>query len=231
MRTFQYVLPRLVPLYLFLSLSAMDNALPTSSGKPSPHTVYQPSRSNISGTASPKPGYQPTPTPQRTSLVKSLMSWIPLSAFQRKRAGHARQRSEGLIAPRTPNRSPMLSPSLGALPQGSWSLNGEDAFVDSNPPPMLTPPPPRRPTTDGLGLGVNGGRGLARVSSTTSLRAGNASPRLVPDIMDSPRGSMDLLDDGSRYGTNGTAIATGPRSRTANRRSLLPEGESGSLGL
>ncbi|KAB5595353.1 Transmembrane adaptor Erv26 [Ceratobasidium theobromae] len=212
--TFFTICVWLVPLYLFLSLSAMDNALPTSSG-----------------TASPKPGYQPTPTPQRTSLVKSLMSWIPLSAFQRKRAGHARQRSEGLIAPRTPNRSPMLSPSLGALPQGSWSLNGEDAFVDSNPPPMLTPPPPRRPTTDGLGLGVNGGRGLARVSSTTSLRAGNASPRLVPDIMDSPRGSMDLLDDGSRYGTNGTAIATGPRSRTANRRSLLPEGESGSLGL
>lgn len=151
------------------------------------------------------------------------MSLIPLSMFQKKRSGHVRQRSEGLIAPRTPNRSPMLSPSLGVLPQGNWSLSGEDVFADSNPPPKLTPPPPRRVTTDGLGLGVNGGRGIARVSSATNLRAGNASPRLGLDVSDSPRGSMDLPDDSARYGMN--ASATGPRSRTASRRIMIAEGD------
>ncbi|CUA69369.1 Protein SVP26 [Rhizoctonia solani] len=206
--TFFSICVWLVPLYLFLSLSAMDNALPTSSG-----------------TASPKPGHHVIPTPQRTSLVKSFMSFIPLSAFQKKRAGHARQRSEGLIAPRTPNRSPMLSPSLGPLPQGNWSLSGEDLFADSNPPPKLTPPP-RRGTTDGLGLGVNGGRASPRVGSAANLRSGNASPRLGPNVTDSPRGSVDLLDDGPRYTLNGGTIAgIGPRPRIVSRRALIPEGD------
>ncbi|CAE6465632.1 unnamed protein product [Rhizoctonia solani] len=212
--TFFTICVWLVPLYLFLSLSAMDNALPTSSGA-----------------ASPKPGHHAVATPQRTSLVKSFMSMIPLTVFQKKRAGHARQRSEGLIAPRTPNRSPMLSPSLGTLPQGNWSLSGEDLFSDNIPPPKLTPPP-RRVTIDGLGLGVNGGRGIPRVGSATNLRSGNASPRLGPNVTDSPRGSMDLLDDGLRYGSNGVAIiGTGPRSRIVSRRPLIPEGdEVDSLG-
>ncbi|KAG8733633.1 hypothetical protein FRC11_004450 [Ceratobasidium sp. 423] len=205
--TFFSICVWLVPLYLFLSLSAMDNALPTSSG-----------------TASPKPGHHAVPAPQRTSLVKSFMSIIPFSVFPKKRAGHARQRSEGLIAPRTPNRSPMLSPSLGALPQGNWSLSGEELFSDNIPPPKLTPPP-RRVTTDGLGLGVNGGRRILRVGSATNLRSGNASPRLGPNVTDSPRGSMDLLDDGARYGSHGGTIAgTGPRSRIVSRRPLIPEG-------
>ncbi|CAE6417562.1 unnamed protein product [Rhizoctonia solani] len=206
--TFFTICVWLVPLYLFLSLSAMDNALPTSSG-----------------VASPKPGHHAAPAPQRTSLIKSFMSFIPFSAFQKKRAGHARQRSEGIIAPRTPNRSPMLSPSLGGLPQGSWSLSGEDLFADNNPPPKLTPPPPRRVTTDGLGLGVNGGHGIPRVNSATNLRTGNASPRLGVNLIDSPRGSMDLLDDTPRYGLNGGPLTgTGARSRIASRRALIPEG-------
>ncbi|KAJ1308880.1 hypothetical protein OPQ81_004567 [Rhizoctonia solani] len=207
--TFFSICVWLVPLYLFLSLSAMDNALPTASGS-----------------ASPKPGHhaQAAPIPQRTSLVKSFMSIIPLSVFQKKRVGHARQRSEGIIAPRTPNRSPMLSPSLGTLPQGNWSLNGEDLFTDNNPPPKLTPPPPRRVTTDGLGLGVNGVDRIPRVGSATNLGSGNASPRLGPNITDSPRGSMDMLDNGSRYGNGTTIPGAGPRSRIVNRRVVTPEG-------
>ncbi|ELU45614.1 hypothetical protein AG1IA_00333 [Rhizoctonia solani AG-1 IA] len=206
----------------------MDNALPTSSGERSRILITMGSIDSHScnlGVASPKPGHHAAPAPQRTSLIKSFMSFIPFSAFQKKRAGHARQRSEGIIAPRTPNRSPMLSPSLGGLPQGSWSLSGEDLFADNNPPPKLTPPPPRRVTTDGLGLGVNGGHGIPRVNSATNLRTGNASPRLGVNLIDSPRGSMDLLDDTPRYGLNGGPLTgTGARSRIASRRALIPEG-------
>ncbi|QRV72991.1 transmembrane adaptor Erv26 [Ceratobasidium sp. AG-Ba] len=212
--TFFSICVWLVPLYLFLSLSAMDNALPTANG-----------------TMSPKPGHQPVPTPQRTSLVRSLVSFIPISLFQKKRtSGHVRQRSEGLIAPRTPNRSPMLSPAIGTMPLGNWSLSGED-FSESTPPKLA--PPPRRVTSDGLGIGMAGSTGMMRVGSTSSLRAGNGSPRPSLNISDSPRGSMDSLDD--RQGTNGSmrpsSISNGPRSRNVVRRVTLTENnETASLG-
>lgn len=203
--TFFSVCVWLVPLYLFLSLSAMDNALPTASG-----------------TASPTPGHQPVPTPQRTSLIRSFVSVIPISLFQKKRtSGHVRQRSEGIIAPRTPNRSPMLSPAIGALPQGNWSLSGEDLFA-ANPAPKLTPPPPRRVTTDGLGLGLNNG---LRVSSGSNLRAMNGSPRLGLDISDSPRDSMDSLDENVRYGSSKSAMSSGARPRNISRRVTIVESD------
>ncbi|KAG9127889.1 hypothetical protein FRC07_007964 [Ceratobasidium sp. 392] len=206
--TFFSVCVWLVPLYLFLSLSAMDNALPTASG-----------------TMSPKPGHQPTPAPQRTSLVRSIVSFIPLSIFQKKRTvGHVRQRSEGIIAPRTPNRSPMLSPAVGTMPLGNWSLNSEDPFGDNNLPPKLTPPP-RRVTSDGLGIGLAGSAGTIRPGSAASLRASNGSPRPSSNFPDSPRGSTDSLDD--RYGMNGNARASsmsnGPRPRNVIRRVTITE--------
>ncbi|KAG9101707.1 hypothetical protein FRC06_002717 [Ceratobasidium sp. 370] len=208
MATFFSVCVWLVPLYLFLSLSAMDNALPTASG-----------------TMSPKPGHQPTPAPQRTSLIRSLVSLIPLSLFHKKRTGgHVRQRSEGIIAPRTPNRSPMLSPAIGAAPLGNWSLSSDDPFADSNPVPKLTPPP-RRLTSDGLGIGLSGSEGMMRVGSSSNLRASSGSPRPSPNLSGSPRGSTDSLDD--RHGMNGSAwlpsIGNGPRSRNASRRVTITE--------
>ncbi|KAG8744573.1 hypothetical protein FRC10_009909 [Ceratobasidium sp. 414] len=204
--------PKFVEIATFFSvcvcLSAMDNALPTASG-----------------TMSPKPGHQPTPVPQRTSLVRSLVSLIPLSLFQKKRTGgHVRQRSEGIIAPRTPNRSPMLSPAIGAMPLGNWSLGGEDPFADSNPPPKLTPPP-RRLTSDGLGIGSSSSAGMVRVGSSSNLRASSGSPRPSPNLSDSPRGSTDCLDD--RHGMNGStrspSIGNGPRSRNVSRRVTITE--------
>lgn len=132
-----------------------------------------------------------------------------------------RQRSEGIIAPRTPNRSPMLSPAIGALPQGNWSLSGEDLFAD-NPAPKLTPPPPRRVTTDGLGLGLNTG---LRVSSGSNLRAMSGSPRLGLDFSDSPRDSMDSLDENVRYGSSKSAMSSGTRPRNVSRRVTIVESD------
>lgn len=204
--TFFSICVWLVPLYLFLSLSAMDNALPTASG-----------------TTSPQPGHTPAPASQRTSLVRSLVAFIPISLFQKKRTGgHVRQRSEGIIAPRTPNRSPMLSPAISTMPLGNWSLSGED-LSESTLSPKLGPPP-RRVTIDGLGLGTSS-LGMMRVGSTSSLRAGNTSPRPSLNISESPRGSMDSLDD--RQGMNGSvrpsSINNGPRSRNVVRRVTLTD--------
>lgn len=77
-------------------------------------------------------------------------------------------------------------------------------------------------TTDGVGLGLNNG---LRVSSGSNLRAMNGSPRLGLDILDSPRDSMDSLDENVRYGSIKSAMSSGARSRNVSRRVMIAESD------
>ncbi|EPQ59095.1 DUF396-domain-containing protein [Gloeophyllum trabeum ATCC 11539] len=139
----------LAPLFLFLSLSANDNALPTVTGEPS--TPTSPSK--------------PILVQPRSSLFKSLLRILPIDSMPRIRPRTRRRETEGIIAPSSPGvppspglghtysniPSPMLSPRHSAE---VWVGVGADGV---RPPPSFTlSPPPRRstapPGADGLGL-------------------------------------------------------------------------------
>ncbi|KAI0921605.1 hypothetical protein AcW1_004473 [Taiwanofungus camphoratus] len=115
----------LAPLFLFLSLSANDNALPTSAGISSVSTT-------------PTNSVMPSATRPRVSLFKSLYDTLSQVRPRPRR----RDTSEGIIAPRSPNvvRPPTPSPlqTPTRLPRVS-SMN-------SLPPPLILP---RRVSSDG----------------------------------------------------------------------------------
>jgi len=83
----------LAPLFLFLSLSANDHALPTSGA----HNLNRPD----------------IPAPARGSLFKTIYDFLPLDALPRLRQKNNR---EGLIAPQTTYPQRMASPKPGTLP-------------------------------------------------------------------------------------------------------------------
>ncbi|KAI0310154.1 transmembrane adaptor Erv26-domain-containing protein [Amylostereum chailletii] len=138
MATFFGICVWLAPLFLFLSLSANDNALPTATGMivfRIPGTPTSPSHSSP-----PKP----QPPPPRTSLFRSLVDVLPFEYVPRLRGRPAR---EGIIAPHSPviHRSPSpipLSPtfSLNNLPPTPTRSASHDALVPS----FQLHPPPRR---------------------------------------------------------------------------------------
>lgn len=132
--TFFGVCVWLAPLFLFLSLSAGDNALPTSGTlfarifSPAPDYVIDPLPSSPAITAHPRAITTVAPT----SLFKSLFSVIPF--IQRKP-----DRSEGLIAPRTPTIPPP-SPSFSRPP--SMPPSPSIGRRSTLPPPPLSPRSP-----------------------------------------------------------------------------------------
>ncbi|KAG0709839.1 transmembrane adaptor Erv26-domain-containing protein [Suillus ampliporus] len=149
--TFFGVCVWLVPLFLFLSLSANDHALPTSSGIPStPTTTLRTleSRSN-------------------SSLFKAMFGFIPFlpKAFRR-------EATDGLIAPHTPSltrreSSPApLSPTVYHAPPhtpgGVHALSGAGALPPSRfrlgSPPRRASQVPRRVTVDSGSATLAAGR-------------------------------------------------------------------------
>ncbi|TFK55544.1 DUF396-domain-containing protein [Heliocybe sulcata] len=139
----------LAPLFLFLSLSANDNALPTITGDPG--TPTSPSK--------------PIMTRPRSSLFKSLLEILPVDSFPSLRPRPRRRETEGIIAPRSPsmvpvspglgssfNNSPLLSPGLSGEPPRSPRADGKSPAFTLNPPPRRSPAPVRSVTTDGVGL-------------------------------------------------------------------------------
>lgn len=132
--TFFGVCVWLAPLFLFLSLSANDNALPM----------------NLSGAASvpstpAQPSHPVPPKPQRTSLFKSLYDALPLDSLPRMRPRSRRDASQGIIAPQSPRppTSPLPSPGLPGMRRNASS---------GSLPPYTPPPPPRRVSSDSPGL-------------------------------------------------------------------------------
>ncbi|KAI0677389.1 transmembrane adaptor Erv26-domain-containing protein [Trametes maxima] len=162
--TFFGVCVWLAPLFLFLSLSANDNALPMNASSEGTGSV-------------PTSPTRPTLGKSRTSLFKALYDALPIDSLPRLRPRTRRHdTSEGLIAPRSPRTAPP-SPGLGPVP----TLNGL-------PSPMLAPrrmssenyrpgspgfslgPPPRRSTGDSeppraASLGTGGRLEMRRTAS------------------------------------------------------------------
>ncbi|EIW72930.1 hypothetical protein TREMEDRAFT_67140 [Tremella mesenterica DSM 1558] len=156
-----------VPLFLFLSLSANDNALPSFDHSAPP----SPAQSAVDLSS---PGTYATPSrsrsrvPASTSLVKSILMPI-LSVLPTIRRRGAKN-EEGIIAPRTPVRgSPLHSPIQmppSYFPWGDDSGSSSSAFTSSGLTPDTgigisrpgsanrprnTPPPPRRVQSEAVG--------------------------------------------------------------------------------
>ncbi|WVF66587.1 hypothetical protein IAT40_001327 [Kwoniella sp. CBS 6097] len=193
-----------VPLFLFLSLSANDNVIPSfgdANASPGATTV---------DLSSPGPGQQhrgsgtQSPTHRQlrarssTSLVKSVLNPLLSLLPKIKRTSRNRGNEEGLIAPRTPVRgSPLHSPVI--MPQSTsqssyfpWGSSSEDVQSGLGGSPFhsnsgsgssgRTPPPPRRiqseisisKGTGSPGTGTVNPRGIATRNGKPAL------PGMVP---------------------------------------------------
>lgn len=112
-----------VPLFLFLSLSANDNVLPSSAEGNAPTTPTSPTK--------------PVITRPRASLFKSLYDTLPRVRPRTRR----RDTSEGIIAPRSPN---LMLPPPSPTPGHSPAILQRVPSLNNLPPPMLSPTPPTR---------------------------------------------------------------------------------------
>lgn len=138
----------LVPMFLFLSLSANDNVLPSagaSRAAPSARLLADPSLtgdlSSSQSASSPTPHYHQR---KQSSMMKSALS-SAFSLFLRPRG--ASQQREGLIA--SPVRSrPPSPPSTYQQPAGSYSpslAGGQGGLWNTSNGNGASPPPPRSP--------------------------------------------------------------------------------------
>ncbi|KAG8949274.1 hypothetical protein FRC04_008876 [Tulasnella sp. 424] len=146
----------LIPLFLFLSLSANDNALPTAFGDASmPNTPTV-----VSAEFTPQKVNAKVHSLPRQSLFKTLFDPLfgLLSVLRLRRA---KRRDDGIIAPPTPTRSPLLSPrplTPTGVGLGIYTSGAEGQTLTSPGPEgwkgpttrLQKPPPPRRVTTDGI---------------------------------------------------------------------------------
>ncbi|KAI9000859.1 DUF396-domain-containing protein [Trametes punicea] len=141
----------LAPLFLFLSLSANDNALPVNAAGTGsvPTSPTAPSRPGLSRS--------------RTSLFKALYDALPIDSLPRLRPRiRRRDTSEGIIAPSSPRAAPP-SPGLGTMPtmnspmlsprrlsSESYRPGSPSHFAHGNAPPsgFSLGTPPRRSTGD-----------------------------------------------------------------------------------
>nr|ODN87005.1 endoplasmic reticulum protein [Cryptococcus depauperatus CBS 7841] len=151
-----------VPLYLFLSLSANDNALPSfdsssSSSPSSKHVNFSSSTPQTSRSSS-------------TSLIKSAL--LPLLSLLPRIRSRSKKNEEGLIAPRTPTKgSPLSSPALRPHGYSPWgqepapgTASGYATPTRSLTPDRLGTPPPTTRSQSGLLVGGESNN-LRRVSS------------------------------------------------------------------
>ncbi|KAL5507940.1 SVP26 [Sanghuangporus vaninii] len=123
-----------VPLFLFLSLSANDNALPVSAngliGFDSPTTANAPSQVAFTS---------------RSSLFKSILDLFP---FLRRK----RDRTDGILVTHTPSHSAPSTPRTSYSGQNPYtaasatSRTSFDASYSPGPSPSLRPPPKRSST-------------------------------------------------------------------------------------
>jgi len=148
--TFFTICVWLAPLFLFLSLSANDNALPRITGDP----------------GTPTTPYTPVQTRQRSSLLRSLLG--------------LRKKDEGIIAPpRSPVMTPVTTPGLGVPALNNIPSRPSSPHAQFRSPSLEfrldMPPPPRSPrrADTSPSLGVQGlGIGMRRVPSSSMLSKG-----------------------------------------------------------
>ncbi|KZV77159.1 DUF396-domain-containing protein [Peniophora sp. CONT] len=137
MATFFGICVWLAPLFLFLSLSANDHALPTGKLFPSVPTgaPTTPTKSHFDVS---------TPAP-RTSLFRSLVQ--PFNYFSRSKS---RVQNEGIIAPRSPGpsrpTSPVGTPTFSFIPVSPTRASSFDQHLT---PDFPVRSPPRRAASVG----------------------------------------------------------------------------------
>jgi len=185
-----------IPLYLFLSLSANDNALPTTTCKPFSQHVQILAHSKafdctIAEPSSPSVTSSMQTAKSRVSLIRSIFSLVSFDGIRQTTS--RRDTTEGLIAPRSP-APPRSAPSH--VPS-SPSLGPRSQYP---------PPPPRspRPNPDGQEIEVH------------------LSPKVDSEfkLLDTtPRRRLQ-----SNQRPTGNALGLGMSSRTT-ARSLLVEDE------
>jgi Transmembrane adaptor Erv26 len=125
----------LAPLFLFLSLSANDNALPVTAGKNYDQDIISiSSRHHAVPSGENGPRYD-SMISTRSSLFKSIFSTI-FEYLPGLRKSSRRDAPEGLIAPRSP------------LPQGSFGRDSSPIPSSSNPLPPPSPGGPPKNTSD-----------------------------------------------------------------------------------
>lgn len=186
----------MVPLFLFLSLSANDNVLPSNLGGGPSSAPPTPSGgaidlTSMSASQSKTPNGAAANLPH-DSLVKSVLA--PVLAVLPRIRGRRRGRvaDEGIIAPRTPLRgSPLPSPRLGPSTYSPWGA----------PPPLPSEessngyfPPPSPSGLDGSGS--SSGRSPATGNGTPLAgpppRRKYTADQLLTPTADSGRMSLDL---------------------------------------
>jgi len=147
--TFFAVCVWLAPLFLFLSLSAGENALPTASGL-----------AGVTNVPSTPPQTHPPQT--RGSLFKSLVDALPLDRLPRMRSATSRSSPEGIIAP--PPKSPSLHPdgppspymrTLNDIPPSPGIPRHSSNTLS---PGFQLAPPPRRSSNSSMIAGPGSGR-------------------------------------------------------------------------
>ena len=163
--TFFAVCVWLAPLFLFLSLSAGENALPTAGGKKTFPCVGEMvlKSQNFIGVTNP-PSTPPHIYHPQThgSLFKTLVDALPLDRLPRMRSATSRSSPEGIIAP---PKSPSLysdgppSPYLRTLND----LPPPSPGIPRHPSDMLSPsfqlaPPPRRSSNTSVIAGPGNNR-------------------------------------------------------------------------
>jgi len=146
--TFFAVCVWLAPLFLFLSLSAGENALPTASGL-----------AGVTNVPSTPPQTHPPQT--RGSLFKTLVDALPLDRLPRMRSATSRSSPEGIIAP--PPKSPSLHPDGPPSPYRTLNDIPPSPGIPRHSSNTLSPgfqlaPPPRRSSNSSMIAGPGSGR-------------------------------------------------------------------------
>ncbi|GAA6000852.1 hypothetical protein JCM10207_004690 [Rhodosporidiobolus poonsookiae] len=191
----------LVPFYLFLSLSANDNVLPSSGEAPTPAGAQQPSKPGSKPPSSPSPSAPPSPalshtstirhTRQRSSMMKSALSSAfsivpsvlrPSTLQSQLQLPHSHPNSPnmGRGAPRNDlPRSP--SPSFGFRPYESTPSLLSTSQTASWAASVPTSPTASTHTT-GLGFSTSSSTAHSPTSDRFPDRSGGAlaSPSLAP---------------------------------------------------
>ncbi|GFZ44571.1 Protein SVP26 [Saitozyma sp. JCM 24511] len=152
-----------IPLFLFLSLSANDHALPSSisSNPPSPSM-----HGGVIDLNTPRGSLSPRPR-SSASLVKSVLAPL-LALLPRLRRRSAKRDDEGLLAPRTPIRGSPLHTPVNMSQQSYFPWGSDDAI-------------PSVPLGPSYSSGGGGGSGssLTPDSARTSGRQSAPPPRRV----------------------------------------------------
>jgi hypothetical protein len=186
-----------VPLFLFLSLSANDNALPSlSKSSPIPVLIYVKRKEELTSDqsvpptpssidlASPSDPITHIPPRTKSSLVKSILN--PVIDYLPKLGSNRTRAAEGIIAPRTPVRgSPLHTPVNMSIQTNYFPWNGsEEGSSISNSNSNSNSNSRNSPVPGSMQIGIGKGR-------PTSIKTPPPPRRVQSEMMTSglnPRG-------------------------------------------